>query len=532
MLHLIVMTFMSMILCAQNIGDTMDVNFEDYNLRFTVKSLYPAECSVIGTHCAANSVEITIPSFVKISGKEFQVVSVDECAFMGKEGLTSIEIPESVTKIANNAFRDCSNLTDISMPNTIESIGSWAFMNCSSLKNISIPEKVKYIKNATFYGCSSLETIGFHDNLKSIEYYAFAKCCSLKTIVIPASVVDIDGGVFSYSNELKSIVVEDENPVYDSRNDCNAIIETATNKLVQACKNAIIPNDVVSVGTEAFEGILADVELPNSVVEIGYRAFYASGLTKIFIPNSVKYIGSEAFISCDDVESISVESGNSTYDSRNDCNAIVKTSNNQLIVGCKNTFIPEDVTIIGDFAFKNCVGLTNIEIPENVTYIGDYAFQNCVNLETIEIPSSVVTIGFCAFCNCSSFTSIKCWAETLPYATSSVFDGCSEDMVIYVPGKSLELYNEHYPWKNYVIKSMTLSSPCDIYPNPVNDKLFIEAEMNIEEICVFDALGRCQDVEMLSGRFVTLNLSDFNDGVYFVRIKSDGEIITKRFVKK
>jgi hypothetical protein len=155
-----------------------------------------------------------------------------------------------------------------------------------------------------------------------------------------------------------------------------------------------------------------------------------------------------------------------------------------------------------------------------------------VNLETIEIPHSIKTIGFYAFGNCSSFTSIKCCAETLPLAKSGVFDSCLDDMVIYVPGKSLELYNEHYPWKNYVIKSMTLSSPLDIYPNPVADKLYIESEMNIEEIRIFDAMGRCQDIEMSSSQFVTLDLSDLNSGVYFVRIKSDGEFIIKRFVKK
>ncbi len=531
-LHLIVMTLMSMILCAQNVGDTTNVNCDDYSLRFTVSSLYPAECSVVCTTCSANSVEVTIPSSVMISGTKFNVVSIGECAFMGKVGITSVEIPENVTKIADNAFRDCSNLANISMPNTVESIGSWAFMNCLSLTSISIPENVKCIKNATFSGCSSLETVDFHDNLKTIEYFAFSKCYSLKTIVIPASVTDIGYGVFGYSKELESIIVDSENIVYDSRNNCNAIMETATNKLVQACKNTIVPNDVVSVGSYAFEGIMVDVELPNGVIEIGYRAFYASGLTKILIPNSVQSIGDEAFVSCNDVESILVESGNSVYDSRNDCNAIIKTSNNQLIVGCRNTVIPNDVAFIGDLAFKNCAGLTNIEIPENITYIGDYAFQNCVNLETIEIPHSIKTIGFFAFGNCSSFTSIKCCAETLPLAKSGVFDGCLDDMVIYVPGKSLELYNEHYPWKNYVIKSMTLSSPLDIYPNPVGDKLFVESEMNIEEICIFDALGRCQDIEMSSSQFVTLDLSDLNGGVYFVRIKSDGEFIIKRFVKK
>lgn len=556
-LHLLVMVFMSMFLYAQNVGDTANVNCEDYSLRFTVRKLYPAECSVICTTCSAIPVEISIPSSVVILGREFKVVCIEEGAFMSEVGLASVEIPEGVKKIEQNAFRDCSNLAKVSMPNSVESIGSWAFMNCSSLASISIPEKVKCIKNATFSGCLSLESVVFHDNLESIEYYAFhkcsslenieipvgvtsiglhafSKCYSLKTVVIPASVTDIGYGVFSYSNELESIIVESENPIYDSRNNCNAIIETATNRLVQACKNTIIPTNVVSIGKSSFEGILDlnYVEIPNGVVKIERCAFYASGLTKIFIPNSVKSIGSEAFVSCKEVESISVEVGNSVYDSRNDCNAIIKTSNDLLIVGCKNTVIPNDIVWINPSAFENCIGLTSIDIPESVEHIGDYAFRDCVNLKTAEIPSSVTTIGFYAFGNCTSLASIKCYAETLPFAYSGVFNACPEDMVIYVPGKSLELYSKYYPWKNHVIKSMTLSSPCDIYPNPVDDKLFVEAEMNIEEICIFDDLGRCQYIEMSSGQFVTLDLSDLSGGVYFVRIKSDGEFITKRFVKK
>lgn len=119
--------------------------------------------------------------------------------------------------------------------------------------------------------------------------------------------------------------------------------------------------------------------ISTSVTRIKSEAFYGcTGLTSITIPNSVTSIGRRAFRYCSNLSSIIIESGNKRYDSRNSCNAIVETSSNRLITGCKNTTIPNSVTSIGSEAFRGCNGLISITIPDSVTSIGSEAFSDCI----------------------------------------------------------------------------------------------------------------------------------------------------------
>ena len=159
-----------------------------------------------------------------------------------------------------------------------------------------------------------------------------------------------------------------------------------------------------------------------SVTSIGEGVFYlCESLTSIEIPNSVTSIGVCAFIGCSSLTSIVVDSGNSIYDSRNDCNAIIETASNTLVAGCQNTIIPNIVTSIGNDAFSSCESLTSIEIPNSVTSIGDYAFSQCSSLTSIEIPNSVTRIGNYAFYLCESLTKITCLATNPPTIKSKTF---------------------------------------------------------------------------------------------------------------
>ena len=220
----------------------------------------------------------------------------------------------------------------------------------------------------------------------SIEALAFYRCTELTSIDIPNSVTEIGQEAFANCPGLTSIVVESGNPRFDSRNNCNAIIETTDNTLIAGCKNTIIPNSVTKIGNFAFErcGSLTSIVIPNSVTSIGHYAFYCcDSLTSVDIPNSVIEIGYGVFESCFGLTSIVVESGNPRYDSRNNCNAIIETAYNTLIYGCKNTIIPNSVTTIDDYAFYDCDGLTSIVIPNSVTSIGDGAFCNCWRLTDV-----------------------------------------------------------------------------------------------------------------------------------------------------
>ena len=233
----------------------------------------------------------------------------------------------SVTSIGKYAFQNCSGLTSVTIPNSVTSIGEYAFYNCSGLTSVTIPNSVT-----------------------SIGYNAFADCSGLTSVTIPNSVTSIGSSAFSSCSKLTSVT---------------------------------IPNSVTSIGRFTFERCsgLTSVTIPNSVTSIGEFAFsHCSGLTSVTIPNSVTSIGKYAFHNCSGLTSVVVDKNNSTYDSRNNCNAIIETSTNNLIVGCKNTIIPNSVTSIGDCAFYNCSGLTSVTIPNSVTFIGKYAFEDCSGL--------------------------------------------------------------------------------------------------------------------------------------------------------
>ena len=323
-----------------------------------------------------------------------------------------------VTEIGDEAFEECKAVT-ISIPDTITHIGNWAFHGCSGLTSITIPNSVTSIGKSAFHGCSGLTSITIPNSVTSIGKSAFHGCSGLTSITIPESVTSIGNGAFWGCSGLTSIVVEEGNSTYDSRDNCNAIIETTNNTLIRGYQNTTIPNSVTSIGDRAFSGCsgltsitipnsvtsigegafsgcsgLTSITIPNSVTSIGKEAFLGcSGLTSITIPNSVTSIGEEAFSGCSGLTSIVVKEGNSTYDSRDNCNAIIETTNNTLIRGCQNTTIPNSVTSIGSYAFFHCHSLRFITIPKSVTSIGDNAFCSCFNLMSITVLSEDVMIG-------------------------------------------------------------------------------------------------------------------------------------------
>ena len=365
--------------------------------------------------------------------------------------------------------------------------------------SITIPEtitkdgvsyNVTSIGYDAFYGCTDLTSITLHDGISNIGGSAFMNCTGLTSINIPDAITSIEPETFSGCYGLTSIVVAQDNPKYDSRNNSNAIIETASNTLLYGCKNTIIPNGVTSIGEDAFyacSGLtsitipnsvtsigeeafrdcydltsvtlsdnvkslgdnafyqcydLASINFPNSITSIGSEAFYCcEGLSSVVLPNSVTSIGEQAFYCCSGLSSISVAQDNPKYDSRDNCNAIIETASNTLLYGCKNTIIPNGVTSIGEDAFYACSGLTSITIPNSVMSIGEAAFNGCSGLTSIVLPNSVTSIESYAFYNCSGMTSITL-PDSLTIIREATFYGCSSLTSIVLPNgiTSIESY--------------------------------------------------------------------------------------------
>ena len=325
---------------------------------------------------------VTIPNSVTLIGNK---------AFLDCTSLTSVDIPNSVTEICGKAFKN-SGLISVTIPNSVTSIGSDCFSGCTNLTSVIIQGNVNSIPAQAFMDCTSLESVNIPNSVTSIGGNAFCNCPNLTSVVIPKNTTRIGNNAFKYT-DLTYIVVEEGNSKYDSRGNCNAIIETATNTLIVGCQNTIIPNSITSLDGYAFE--------------------LRTSLTSITIPESVTSIGSDCFSGCTNLTSVT---------------------------------LPESITRIEQCTFQS-TGLISITIPNSVTRIDDNAFWNCPNLTSVIIPKNVTSIGERAFRFCN-LTTVVMNCNSPITINENVFSNY-DNATLYVPAGSKAAYEAADYWKEF-----------------------------------------------------------------------------------
>ena len=261
-------------------------------IRGGAATVIPSEITAIASTAfgGCNTLKkITLPKGLKNIGMH---------AFLGCSQITAITIPAGVTHIGFGAFMDCSKLVSLKIPDGVTELNGRTFDGCIALKSITLSKNITRIKSQEFNNCKSLTQITLPSKLKEIWACAFWNCKSLTRINIPASVTDIREGLFFGCDNLVKVTVDENNKKYDSRNNCNAIIEKASSKLVAACNKTVIPGTVKIIGENAFywQDKIKSVIIPASVVEIEDKAFgFCKQLEKVVIPYSVTKIESGAF---------------------------------------------------------------------------------------------------------------------------------------------------------------------------------------------------------------------------------------------
>ena len=367
--------------------------------------IFPVKVFGVGYTCSTDVVDDDSTSDDSGSsytkGDTYLVVSIGDSVFSGKTSITSITIPNTITKIGNSVFKNCKGLETLVIPSSVTSIGNSAFFGCTGFTTFTLPDNVTVLGISMFYGCSSLTSITLPTSLQAIPDSMFYGCTSLTTLTVPKSVTSIGTSAFSDCTSLASVTWENG-------------------------------SGLTSLGEKVFYSCSAlnQLTLPSSLTSIGLETFRYSGLTTLTVPKSVTSIGTSAFSDCTSLASVTWENGSGLTSLGEkvfySCSAL-----NQLTLpssltsigletfrysGLTTLTVPKSVTSIGTSAFSDCTSLASVtwENGSGLTNLGASAFGYCTLLSSMTIPSKVESVGNSVFVGCSNISEL-----TLPFVGSS-----------------------------------------------------------------------------------------------------------------
>ena len=345
------------------------------------------------------------------------VTQIADNCFKNRTSITSVNMPESLISIGQSAFEGCSNLRSVNFNDALESIGAYAFRYCSRLVSAVFGSKLETIGLQCFYNCYSLCSVLLPEIIESIDYSTFEGCTSLESIIIPDSVTRIVSSAFSGCTSLASVTLSKSLESMGSRTFayCTALTSIeipkslndvtffgSTNGAFFKCSN--LNNVTFEDGTTEISNFLfaecdglTEITIPDTVTIIESRAFSeCENLQKVIIPDSVTEIGYSAFEGCTSLESIIIPDsvtfiGASSFE---DCSAL------------KSVEFKNPNTKIGERVFSNCSSLASVKLPENLTSIPEYTFNGCKLLADINLPATLRSIGSYAFYNCDALTEL------------------------------------------------------------------------------------------------------------------------------